>query len=138
MTEIESYVTIIINEEENLHAPKEKLFKERVCSVCREKETRAVDKLQHKELVIVTKPDAPIQYKTDFTLVASGTVTWSSSNEKVVKVDPATGKLTTVGKGTATITATSVDGKTAKCEITVQYAWWQVLIRILLLGFLWY
>ena len=24
------------------------------------------------------------------------------------------------------------------CKITVKYAWWQVLIRIFLLGFIWY
>ncbi|MBQ8014556.1 MAG: bacterial Ig-like domain-containing protein [Clostridia bacterium] len=29
-------------------------------------------------------------------------------------------------------------GKTATFSIEVSYAWWQILIRIFLLGFLWY
>ncbi len=48
------------------------------------------------------------------------TVTWSSSNEAIVIVDAA-GKVTTVEKGTATITVTTKDGnKTATCEVTVK------------------
>ena len=47
------------------------------------------------------------------------TVTWSSSNEKVATVD-ANGKVTPVGNGTATITATA-GGKTATCELSVGY-----------------
>ncbi len=48
------------------------------------------------------------------------TVTWSSSDETVVKVDPATGKLTAVGPGEATITATTNDGnKVATCVVTI-------------------
>ena len=88
---------------------------------------------------MLAKPDAPIRYKTSFTLTASEAVTWKSSNEKVLKVDPATGKLTTVKRGTATITATSLDGnKTASCDVTVKYAWWQWLIIIILFGWIWY
>lgn len=46
-------------------------------------------------------------------------VTWSSSNNAVVTVDN-TGKITAVDDGTATITATTEDGKaTDKCEVTV-------------------
>ncbi len=49
------------------------------------------------------------------------TVTWSSSDEKVVTVD-AKGVVTAVGVGAATITATSnLDSKfTAACEVTVE------------------
>ena len=44
---------------------------------------------------------------------------WKSSDESVATVD-ATGKVTGVGEGTATITATSVDGKkTATCTVSV-------------------
>ena len=47
------------------------------------------------------------------------TVNWSSSDERVATVDAA-GTVTSVGKGTATITATTADGgKTATCEVTV-------------------
>ena len=46
-------------------------------------------------------------------------VTWSSSDETVATVD-ATGKVTAVAAGTATITVTTADGgKSATCEVTV-------------------
>lgn len=45
--------------------------------------------------------------------------TWTSSNSDVAKVDN-TGKVTTIGAGTANITATTANGgKTATCTITV-------------------
>ncbi len=48
------------------------------------------------------------------------TVTWSSSDDKIATVD-AKGKVTAVGPGTATITATAADdsGKSASCTVTV-------------------
>ncbi|MFL0268829.1 cell wall-binding repeat-containing protein [Candidatus Clostridium radicumherbarum] len=46
-------------------------------------------------------------------------VQWSTSNSNVATVDAA-GKVTAIGAGTATITATTIDGnKTANCNITV-------------------
>ena len=47
------------------------------------------------------------------------TVTWKSSNTKVAKVS-ASGKVTAVGAGTATITCTTADGVKATCKITVK------------------
>jgi len=46
------------------------------------------------------------------------TVTWTSSNPSVVAVDE-TGKVSPKSIGEATITATTVNGKTASCKITV-------------------
>ena len=46
------------------------------------------------------------------------TVTWTTSNAAVATVD--NGKVTGVAEGTATITATSSNGKTATCEVTVK------------------
>jgi len=46
------------------------------------------------------------------------TVTFKSSNEKVATVT-ADGKVTAVAKGSATITATTANGKSATCKITV-------------------
>lgn len=43
-------------------------------------------------------------------------ITWKSSNDKIATVD-ANGKVTGVGNGKATITAT-IEGKTASCEVT--------------------
>jgi uncharacterized repeat protein (TIGR02543 family) len=45
--------------------------------------------------------------------------------------------LTTSSVGTKAVTVTC-EGVSASFNITVQYAWWQRLIRIFLLGFLWY
>ena len=51
-------------------------------------------------------------------VIAHETVTWSSSNPSVATVDAATGVVTAVTPGTATITA-SLYGATASCELTV-------------------
>ena len=45
------------------------------------------------------------------------TITWSSNSETIATVS--NGKVTGVAEGTATITATSSNGKTATCSITV-------------------
>lgn len=77
-------------------------------------------------------------YKTTKKLTASvQDVTWSSSNEKVVQVDR-NGSVTAAGRGTATVSATAGDGRTASCTVTVRYTVWQWIIRILLFGWLWY
>ena len=46
------------------------------------------------------------------------TITWTTSDEKVATVD-ADGKVTAVANGTAVITATAANGKTATCTIVV-------------------
>lgn len=66
------------------------------------------------------------------------TVVFASSDEKVVTVDDK-GVLTSVGRGFATITATTSDGtRSDTCEVEVFYAWWQWLIAVLLFGWIWY
>lgn len=47
-------------------------------------------------------------------------IRWSSSNKNAVVVD-ASGNVTAVGRGTATITAKTFNGKTAKCTIKVSW-----------------
>jgi len=47
--------------------------------------------------------------------------TWKSSNSKVVSISP-TGKAKGRKKGTATITVTAYNGKSAKCKVTVTKA----------------
>ena len=79
-----------------------------------------------------------LNYRQKAVLKANDAVTWKSSNDAVVKVDPENGSLYAVGRGTATVTATTEDGRTASCTVTVQYTWWQWLIRILLFGWIWY
>ncbi|MDE6651054.1 MAG: leucine-rich repeat protein [Paramuribaculum sp.] len=46
-------------------------------------------------------------------------ITWSSSDEKIAAVD-ASGKVTAIEAGTAVITATSSNGLTASCTVTVK------------------
>lgn len=48
-------------------------------------------------------------------------VTWTTSNSKVATVSSA-GKVTAVANGTATITAKTANGKTAKCTVKVSIA----------------
>lgn len=46
-------------------------------------------------------------------------VKYSTSDEAIAKVTAVQGKVTGIAAGTATITATTVNGKTAVCEVTV-------------------
>ena len=56
----------------------------------------------------------------------SGEVVWSSSNEDVATVT-ADGTVKTIEKGTVVITA-SIDGKEAKCEITVNSTFYEPVV----------
>lgn len=69
-------------------------------------------------------------------------VYYKSSDNNVVRLTEEN-KLIAVGQGTCTFDTIWVnpDGTEAmyrSVEYTVEYTWWQKLIRILLLGFLWY
>lgn len=68
-------------------------------------------------------------------------IEFSSSNSKVVSVDK-NGNIKGLKTGEATITCTVTDSAGTvfqdTCTVTVSYAWWQWIIRIVLLGFLWY
>lgn len=47
------------------------------------------------------------------------TVTWSSSDKKIAKVDSRSGVITGVKKGSCIVTAKTPNGKTAKCKVKV-------------------
>ena len=94
----------------------------------------------------ITNAPTQVNYKASFTLgleweneVGDETVTWSSSDTTVLKVDKNGNVTSTFGRGTATITAT-VDGTdiSDSVTITVKYTWWQWIIIILLFGWIWY
>ncbi len=57
-------------------------------------------------------------YNPDTSDIKRG-ITWSSNNAGVATVDSLTGKVTAKSNGNATITATTENGKTATCEVTV-------------------
>ena len=86
----------------------------------------------------ISQTQMQLIYRHKAALTANDTVTWKSSNDAVVKVDPASGSLYAAGRGTATVTAATEDGRTASCTVTVRYTFWQWLIRILLFGWIWY
>lgn len=66
------------------------------------------------------------------------TVNWTSSNSNVATVDD-NGNVKATGKGTATITATTTDGKySADCTVKVKYSFIQIIIIYCLFGFIWY
>lgn len=69
-----------------------------------------------KPIVTVTKNG------TDKTSETEGVVTWTSSDEKIAKVDAKTGEITGVAKGTATITATTTDVDKDNKKLTVTCA----------------
>ena len=86
----------------------------------------------------ISQTQMQLIYRQKAVLTANDSVTWKSSNDAVVKVDPENGSLYAAGRGTATVTATTEDGRTASCTVTVQYTWWQWIIHILLFGWIWY
>ena len=98
-----------------------------------ETETEAVTKA-----LTISQTQLQLIYRQETALTANDTVTWKSSNDAVVKVDPASGSLYAAGRGTATVTAATEDGRTASCTVTVRYTIWQWFIRIFLLGWIWY
>lgn len=81
-------------------------------------------------------------YKSDESLDLSGirlVMTYSDSSTKPVEdlQGVTVSGFSTDSAGSKKITV-SYGGFTDEFEITVGYAWWQMIIRILLLGFLWY
>ena len=81
------------------------------------------------------KDSISLKYKDSDTIsVTNGVkVTWESSNPVVASVD-SHGNIIANKKGTATIIATSSDGLTAECKVTVRMEWWQTLLKIISFG----
>ncbi|MBR5407562.1 MAG: Ig-like domain-containing protein [Lachnospiraceae bacterium] len=85
-----------------------------------------VERLIDAESVSVSPTSQIIMIDENFTISASilpenatnKSITWTSGNEKVATVTE-TGVVTGIGAGTTDITATTSNGKTAKCAVTV-------------------
>ena len=81
------------------------------------------------------KSSKKIGYQSNY---SADQIKWESSNEKVATVDDQ-GNVKMTGKGTATITATSLgDEATASCTVKVNYSTVQWIIIIVLFGWIWY
>jgi uncharacterized protein YjdB len=75
--------------------------------------------LSKKSVSIKAKATTKLTVKWSPTKVDPKTVTWTSSNKRVATVDK-NGKVKGVKKGKCTITATTWNGKTVKCSVTVR------------------
>ena len=80
--------------------------------------------LEHTALSMLTGATGTIGIKEQS---HEASITWSSDNEEVVSIDPATGEFTALTEGQATITATLAEGQdglsaTATCLIVVKTA----------------
>lgn len=119
------------------------------CANCgKELKTEAIAKLSGK-ITSVKVDNLTMNYKDTKTLSPTVkvdgkvkyTVTYSSSNTKVAKVD-ANGKVTATGRGSAKITCTATDeygySVSAVSNVKVDYTTSQWLIIILLFGWIWY
>ena len=105
--------------------------------------------IQTAEMPTVSVNDIGLNYKKSVALNpsvtvdenASYTVTYTSSNPSVARVDE-NGKVYGAKKGSAEITVTVTDeyGNTVSdtCKVNVTYAWWQWIIVIVLFGWIWY
>ena len=125
-----------------------KRYEVRMCSVCETIEKRKIAKIA-ANVKSVSVSDLKLDYKKSATITpeieadkgAKYTVKYSSSDEKIARVDE-NGKVYAAKKGTATITCTVTDSNgntvTDTCNVTVKYNFDQWLIVIILFGWIWY
>lgn len=123
-------------------------YEVRMCSVCETIEKRKIAKIV-ANVKSVSVSDLKLDYKKSATITpeieadkgAKYTVKYSSSDEKIARVDE-NGKVYAAKKGTATITCTVTDSNgntvTDTCNVTVKYNFGQWLIVIILFGWIWY
>lgn len=92
------------------------------------------------EFEVYNKKEITINYKETLQIMpeykAAGSK-WMPQNPDIVSVDKA-GNITGESIGETVVTVVTSSGEKIYYNITVEYAWWQQIIRILLLGFLWY
>ena len=74
----------------------------------------------NKSSLTVTKGNSyKLQVNFNPTITTERSITWNSSNKKAAKVS-ADGTIKGINAGKTTITATTTNGKTAKCEVTIK------------------
>lgn len=114
-------------------------LKERYCSNCHDVDQKEIPQIytEPKSVVILANKKTSLKYGTSMPLAAnmlpaeasySNSIEWKSSNPKVVTVDE-TGLVTAKGYGTATITASTCNGK-IKDSVTIQvkFSLWQIIV----------
>ncbi len=94
-----------------------------------------------KDMVVYYKNSAVVEAEITEIKDIDYTVKYSSSDEKVAKIDT-DGNVTATGRGQALITCTVTDEYGNVTEDTslveVEFFWWQWLIYIVLFGWIWY
>lgn len=104
-------------------------------------EDRKISSVSVSDLKLNYKSSANISAEIDADEGVEYKVEYTSSNPKVASVD-SNGKVYGAGKGSATITCTVTDNLgnsiSDSCNVTVNYTWWQWLIKIALFGWIWY
>lgn len=102
---------------------------------------KVVKSILVSDITLNYKNSANIKLKITADEGAEYTVKYESSNPKVATVDE-NGKVYAAKRGEATITCTVTDsyGNTVSdtCKVTVNYTFWQWLIKIILFGWIWY
>ena len=122
----------------------------RTCSICKNNQTDIIPAGTSSRFIkSITLNDIQLNYKAGATLSpsivsADGAkikLKYTSLNPNVVSVNN-NESITALKTGTAVIkvSAEDADGIITEdtCTVTVNYVWWQWIIRIVLLGFLWY
>ena len=80
-----------------------------------------------------------LNYKSNVKTVINGfnAEKYSSDNSDIAAVS-SDGTITGTGRGSTAIHAYDKSGNEAKINVTVNYAWWQWIIKIVLFGWIWY
>lgn len=92
------------------------------------------------EFQVFSQKSDTINYKKTVRILAKSKALgakWSVQNPDIVSID-GEGNITGVGVGETRVTVKYPSGEKEYYNITVKYAWWQEIIRIFFLGFLWY
>lgn len=105
---------------------------ERTCLECGLKETALLEKAKTTNLKI-SDETLSLNYEDTYNLTANKNVKWASSDTKVAVVNEKTGSVNAKGEGTATITATTIDGnENASCIVTVKVTFFQRIVLFFL------
>lgn len=93
------------------------------------------------DLSLIYKADAAIRPIVTADSGVAYTVAYSGYDSRIISVNES-GSVRALKAGTTRVTVTASDAygntETCTCTVTIRYVWWQILIRIFLLGFIWY